>query len=358
LRYFVLVLIPFTAELSGMAIGRMSLTLRLAVLGFAALTACSPAMQSPPAAQASPDLQALASEALARFDRTTPTPPSCGTGWAESPTGYVVSVAPWAEQAGLRAGDQIVAVGGVETPDLEQRARAYYRVRAPGPLVLGVVRHGETTTLSLPCRHQAELFHAERRTLEAAARGDWDGCIAAAREAERLAGHSAYVTRVRAHACTRAKGPSMASPEGRDFATLHYELTLMLLRESRQVPGGTTNVRGTVLQMAEELRRFGFPEQASGVEAELQATLAHLPRLELTWKDNASTEDGFVVERKVGKAGKYLHLVNLPANTTSYVDWTVQHGTTYCYRVKAFTGASFSEPCEEACAVPRLSGSP
>jgi hypothetical protein len=208
----------------------------------------------------------------------------------------------------------------------------------------------------LPCRHQPGLFRAERRTLEAASRGDWDGCIAAAREARQLAGFTAYLTLIREDACTRVKNPSMASPEGRDLASLHYELTRMLLRESQYVPGGTANVQGTVREMAEDLRKLGASAEANDVEAQLQTALAGMPRLQLTWMDNATNEDGFSVERKLGKTGTYLQLVTLPPNTTTYMDMSVQDGVMYCYRVKAFTGSSYSDPSDEACAVPTLSG--
>jgi hypothetical protein len=220
------------------------------------------------------------------------------------------------------------------------------------------MRRGQPVTLSLPCRHQPDLFRAERRTLEAATRGDWDGCIAAAREARQLTGFTAYLTLVREHACVRAKNPSMVSPEGRDFAALHHELHRMLLRESRHVPGGIANVRETVVQGASDLRRLGFPASADELEGQLQAALAAMPRLQLTWTDNSTNEGGFSVERKVGETGTYLYLATLPPNTTRYVDTSVQEGVTYCYRVKAFSGTISSDSTNEACATPRPSVPP
>jgi PDZ domain len=324
----------------------------LAVIGFAACAACAPTVNPTPTPQTETDMRLLAREALSRMDRLTPEPSPCGVGWAESPAGYVVAVAQWAEQAGLRPGDRIVAIAGAPVTGLEERLRGYYQVPPHGPFVLGVIRQGQPVTLSLPCRYQPDLFRAERRTLEAASRGDWDGCVAAAREARRLAGVKAYLTLIREHACMRAKNPSMASPDGRDFAALQYELTQTLLRESRYVPGATENIREIVLGMADELRRSGFPAYASDIEVELQSTMGALPRLQLSWRDNSSDEDGFLIERKIGQAGAYVHLVTLPPNTVTYVDTSVQEGVIYCYRVKAFKAASHSDPTDEACLDP------
>jgi hypothetical protein len=144
----------------------------------------------------------------------------------------------------------------------------------------------------------------------------------------------------------------MASSDGRDFAALQYELTQTLLRESRYVPGATENIREIVLGMADELRRSGFPAYASDIEVELQSTMGALPRLQLSWRDNSSDEDGFLIERKIGQAGAYVHLVTLPPNTVTYVDTSVQEGLIYCYRVKAFKAASHSDPTDEACLDP------
>jgi hypothetical protein len=314
------------------------------------------ACSSPARLQTPPDLRALAHDALSRLDRSMPDAPPCGTGWAETPAGYVVAVAGWADQAGLRPGDQIVGVGGTPATTLEERVRAYPRARAGEPFVLDVLRKGRPLTLSLPCRHQPALFQAERRTLEAASRGDWDGCIGAAREARKLADFTAYLTLVREHACMKAKNANPETPAGREFAALHAEVARALIRESRYVPGGTQNARGIVLQIIEDLRRTGFPDDASNVETQLVAVLAALPKLELTWKDNSTDEDGFVVERRIGTTGPFQHLVTLPSNTGTYVDRSVQDDVTFCYRVKAFKASAHSEPSNETCAVPAPRG--
>lgn len=327
----------------------------LLVIGLAACTACTPALKTPSTPQGRAEVEALAREALAKSDRATPEPPICSRGWAESATGYVVAVAEWAEQAGLRPGDRIVEVGGAPVATAEERARAYTRVPTGGPFDLAVLRQGQRLGLALPCRHQPELFRAERRTLETASRGDWDGCVAAARDARRLAGYTAYPNVIWEHACMRAKTPSMDAPGGAEFVSLSYETARLLLRDSRYVPGGTTSVRETIRQIADDLRQSGASAQADDLESQYRAAVASQPRLEVTWTDNATDEDGYLVERKIDRTGPYLPLATLAPNTVTYVDTSVEMGVTYCYRVKAFKASSHSEPSNEACATPKPS---
>ncbi len=325
---------------------------RLVVIGVTACAACTSAMTTPLIPQVGADVAVLARETLSKLSRAAPEGPPCSTGWAEASAGYVVAVAEWAERAGLHPGDQIVAVNGAHVAAPEERLRAYGSVPAGGPFHLRVLRKGEPVTLIIPCRYHPEVFRAERRTLEAASHSDWDGCISAAREARGLAGVTAYPNVIWEHACTRAKNPSVASPEGRDFVSLSYETARLLLRDSRYVPGGPTNVQETIRKIADDLRRSGASAQAEDLEGQLQAAIASLPRLHLTWADNSTAEDGFLVERKVGQAGTYFPLARLGPNTVTYVDTSVQIGVTYCYRVKAFKASSYSDPSNEACAAP------
>jgi hypothetical protein len=73
----------------------------------------------------------------------------------------------------------------------------------------------------------------------------------------------------------------------------------------------------------------------------------------LTWADNSTNEESFVVERKTGQAGTYRYLATLPPNTTTYVDMSVEEGVTYCYRVRAMNVASSSGYTNEGCALPK-----
>ena len=70
----------------------------------------------------------------------------------------------------------------------------------------------------------------------------------------------------------------------------------------------------------------------------------------LTWQDNSSNESNFGVERKTGTSGTYAQIALVSANTTSYVDTSVTHGVTYCYRVDALNSAGASAYTNEVCA--------
>jgi len=56
--------------------------------------------------------------------------------------------------------------------------------------------------------------------------------------------------------------------------------------------------------------------------------------IEITWKDNSSSEDVFCIERKVG-AGSFSEIATVAANVEYYRDTSVSAGTQYTYRVRA-----------------------
>ncbi len=59
--------------------------------------------------------------------------------------------------------------------------------------------------------------------------------------------------------------------------------------------------------------------------------------IDLAWTDNATTEDGFVIERKP-EGGAFGYLDTVGADTESYTDTPCATYTTYTYRVCAVTG--------------------
>ncbi len=73
-----------------------------------------------------------------------------------------------------------------------------------------------------------------------------------------------------------------------------------------------------------------FPAAPSG----LTVTPYLFSRLDLTWKDNASNETGFTIERKPS-GGVYTKIAAVGANKTKYSDTSAQYGVKYYYRVKA-----------------------
>ncbi len=77
----------------------------------------------------------------------------------------------------------------------------------------------------------------------------------------------------------------------------------------------------------------------------LTAVLAAGPRVNLTWTDNASNENGFVIQRSTG-GGTFTQIGTAPARnntgTVTFADTTVVAGNTYTYRVAATNGKGLS----------------
>ncbi|TRW43743.1 multicopper oxidase domain-containing protein [Georgenia yuyongxinii] len=84
----------------------------------------------------------------------------------------------------------------------------------------------------------------------------------------------------------------------------------------------------------------------------LTATLQSGPRVSLTWRDNATNESGFVVERSADGGATFTQLTTAPARNSTgnvtYVDTTPALGSTYAYRVTAVNAAGSSAPAQLA----------
>lgn len=59
------------------------------------------------------------------------------------------------------------------------------------------------------------------------------------------------------------------------------------------------------------------------------------PSITLTWKDNATGEDGYIIERRV-QGGLFEELLRVPANTETYKDDGLDPSTMYIYQVIAY----------------------
>src|SRR5262249_15954688 len=79
-------------------------------------------------------------------------------------------------------------------------------------------------------------------------------------------------------------------------------------------------------------------------------------QLQLVWTDNANNEDGFQIERKTGTAGTYTQVATVGPNVTSYTNFGLVDGATYCYRVRAFNSVGNSAYTLEECAAARSDG--
>jgi titin len=76
----------------------------------------------------------------------------------------------------------------------------------------------------------------------------------------------------------------------------------------------------------------------------LAATTTSSSRIDLTWVDNSTNEDGFAIERCTGSdCTDFAQIVTVGANVTTYTDTGLQASTPYSYRVLAYNAAGDSD---------------
>jgi subtilisin family serine protease len=68
----------------------------------------------------------------------------------------------------------------------------------------------------------------------------------------------------------------------------------------------------------------------------------------LNWKDNATHEDGYRIERRISSTTTYTEIATAPANTSTFTDPTTSGGISYEYRVRAFNSIGNSVYSNEA----------
>ncbi|MEK7813661.1 MAG: PQQ-binding-like beta-propeller repeat protein, partial [Candidatus Desantisbacteria bacterium] len=64
--------------------------------------------------------------------------------------------------------------------------------------------------------------------------------------------------------------------------------------------------------------------------------------VELSWKDNANDETGFVIERRVGK-DEFNVITTVPVNTTKFTDTNLMSAANYEYRLSAYNAKGESD---------------
>ena len=82
----------------------------------------------------------------------------------------------------------------------------------------------------------------------------------------------------------------------------------------------------------------------------LTATAVSETRIDLTWVDNSTNENGFVIGRADVPYGVYTDLPPVPANTTNYSDTGLSPNKTYWYVVRAFNAGGPSANSDPASA--------
>ncbi|HTE18671.1 MAG TPA: tandem-95 repeat protein, partial [Armatimonadota bacterium] len=131
------------------------------------------------------------------------------------------------------------------------------------------------------------------------------------------------------------------------------------------VVGYTTSADFPTLNAFQPAHRSPFPYPEDAFVTRLAAVLPETPlppeapsslvaeatsprRIHLSWRDNSQREEGFRIERAAA-GGPFALLATAGANTVSFDD-TVNAGTTYRYRSRAFIGTRSSAYSNEASA--------
>lgn len=85
-------------------------------------------------------------------------------------------------------------------------------------------------------------------------------------------------------------------------------------------------------------------QSVSDAPDHLVATTISMKEIKLTWRDNSSGEDGFIIERKKGPTSTFGMLATVEANAESFIDnsSTLSLNTSYYYRVAYIRGGEFS----------------
>jgi subtilisin family serine protease len=133
-------------------------------------------------------------------------------------------------------------------------------------------------------------------------------------------------------------GTSMATP----FVT-----GMTALLSSYYTNFNASQIRGTLLRYVDVLPSLNGKIMTGGrinaykalssllTPSGLSASAASATRIGLSWTDNATGEDGYKVEKKVG-GGSFSQITSLAAGAASFTDTGVADGTTSTYRVRAF----------------------
>src|SRR5690606_25391597 len=84
-------------------------------------------------------------------------------------------------------------------------------------------------------------------------------------------------------------------------------------------------------------------DEAPVAPSSFVATALSSSAITLTWVDNADNEEGYKVERLSSDGETYTEIAQLPANTTTYEDGSLQYNTVFTYRISAHNAIGSSE---------------
>lgn len=84
---------------------------------------------------------------------------------------------------------------------------------------------------------------------------------------------------------------------------------------------------------------------------------ASAAQLTLTWIDAATNELGVSIERSIGSTGVFSEITTTGPGIVTYVDTNLANTTIYCYRLRAFNEAGYSDYSNIACGATPVSTS-
>ncbi len=212
------------------------------------------------------DVKTRFSRDLQELERNRPELPRCISGLLLSPHLYVTNLSLTAEQAGLRRGDKVTRIAGMEVSNYKEANIAAMKAPYPGSISYSVLRAGVSEEMSGQCRDGATFWTPLKDTLQAGAQGDWETCIARGREANQAVGYVSARSVWNEYQCVL--GRNRSSGRGPDATELRllYDHNRLLLSEARFTPDGIASIRGTVLTNISYLRNALYPTLASDLE--------------------------------------------------------------------------------------------
>ena len=99
-----------------------------------------------------------------------------------------------------------------------------------------------------------------------------------------------------------------------------------------------------------------FSDVPPAAPSELKIQVVSSTRLDLSWRDNADDEDGFIIFRARNDTTTWMVVDTVTANFVVYYDEDLTPGTTYFYRVHAFNTAGLSAASNVASAATKAEG--
>jgi len=179
---------------------------------------------------------------------------------------YVTTLAKSAETAGLKRGDRITKIGGMEVSDRSEASRASRRIPFPGQSALSTLREGQSAEVSIPCRDGQAAWKALDETLQAAVEGDWEGCIRHERDFAEAVGYVSSFALWREYRCVLGRNRSSGRNTDAHEARLLYDYNRLLLSEARFSPDEFASAPATALTNISYLQNARYPTLASDLE--------------------------------------------------------------------------------------------